>query len=469
MTMAMPTDPQSGPPAELPDEVRMRLDRRLADEQRDQRLPSVVAGLVRRGALVWSGAAGTTTGAPDVVPGDDLQYRMGSITKTFVAVTVLRLRDEGLLALDDSIGEHLADAPAGDATVAQVLSHAAGIPAETAGPWWERTPGGSWSELASDLAGAVALRPGRGFHYSNVGYGVLGELVARIRGRSWFEVVTEELLRPLGMTRTTPRPAAPAASGYAVHPWAPLVLPEPEHDAGAMAPAGQLWSTIDDLARWSQFLHAGHDEVLRATTLEEMREPLVVDDRPGLAWTSAYGLGLQVWNIDGRRSFGHGGSMPGFLASLQVDVESGDGVVVATNTTAGLGGSLPTDLATILREDAPEPQPAWTPQSVRPTVVALTGTWYWGPFPLLVRAESDDDLDLAPLVGPGRASRFHQQDDGTYLGRDGYFRGETLRVLSDGEGRVTHLDLASFVLTRTPYDPDAPIPGGTDPAGWSSA
>lgn len=455
-------------PADLPAGVSIRLDRRLAEEQRDRRLPSVVAGLVRDGRMVWSGSAGETTGVEGVLPGADLQYRTGSITKTFVAVAVLRLRDEGLLALTDSVHAHLPDAPAGDASVAQVLCHGAGLPAETAGPWWERTPGGPWSELVAPLSGAAALRPGRGFHYSNVGYGVLGELVARIRGVPWLEIVTEELLHPLGMTRTTSRPSAPSASGFAVHPWAPVLLPEPEHHAGAMAPAGQLWSTVEDLSRWASFLHTGHDEVLVRATLEEMREPLVIDDRPGEPWTAAHGLGLQVWNTAGRRTFGHGGSMPGFLASLQVDAESGDGVVVATNTTAGLRGSLPADLAAILREHAPAPEAPWSPAAVSAPVLALTGTWYWGPHPLLMRVETNDDLDLAPLAGAGRASRFRRKDDDTYLGRDGYFRGETLRVRHDDAGRVTHLDLASFILTRAPYEPGEPIPGGVDPAGWSA-
>jgi CubicO group peptidase (beta-lactamase class C family) len=462
--VAQPTNPSST----LTAEVRAQLDLRLADEQRDQRLPTVVAGLVRGGELIWTGAAGVTTGVADVAAGADLQYRTGSITKTFVAVAVLRLRDEGRLALTDAIHDHVPDAPTGDATVAQVLSHGAGIGAETTGPWWERSPGGPWSELVSGLAGPAALRPGRGFHYSNVGFGVLGELIARARGRSWVEVVTDELLRPLGMTRTTPRPVAPAAAGFAVHPWAPVLLAEPEHDAGAMAPAGQLWSTVEDLARWAAFLHGGHDEVLATDTLEEMREPLVVDDRPGEPWTGAHGLGLQVWNTDGRRAFGHGGSMPGFLTVLQVDAGSGDAVVVATNTTAGLRGVLPADLATILRERAPASDAPWSPSELTAPVVALTGAWYWGPQPLLLRAGTEDELDLAPMAGGGRASRFRRQPDGSYLGRDGYFRGETLRIGRDPAGTVTHLDLASFILTRAPYEPADHVPGGVDPAGWSA-
>ena len=116
-----------------------KLDRRLATEQAQSRLPSVAAGLVRAGELVWSGAVGTLSGRAD---GDgsstDTQYRMGSITKTFVGVEVLRLRDEGRLELNDRIDALLpdtADAEFAGVTVAQLLSHSSGLQAETSGPW----------------------------------------------------------------------------------------------------------------------------------------------------------------------------------------------------------------------------------------------------------------------------------------------------------------------------------------------
>src|SRR6478609_4635541 len=112
-----------------------QLDRRLAQEQSAQRLPSVAAGLVRDGELVWSGAVGSVTGRVEgeaATPAT--QYRIGSITKTFVAVEVMRLRDEGLLDLSDTVSSHLPDA-AGSAfaevTVAQLLSHTSGLQAET--------------------------------------------------------------------------------------------------------------------------------------------------------------------------------------------------------------------------------------------------------------------------------------------------------------------------------------------------
>ncbi|NDL60673.1 serine hydrolase domain-containing protein [Phytoactinopolyspora mesophila] len=443
-----------------------RLLNRLAAEQADSRLPSVAAGLVRDGTLVWSAARGSVDGS---APTADTQYRMGSITKTFVAVCVMRLRDEGRLALTDRIADHLPGTPLGGATIAQLLSHAAGLQAETDGPWWERTAGGDWDSLAVQLGdGATRHRPGSRFHYSNVGFGVLGELIARMRRTSWDDAVRTEILDPLGMRRTTTRPVAPAARGYAVHPWADVLLPEPEHDAGAMAPAGQLWSTVADLSRWAAFLAGDTADVLSADTLAEMTQPQMVDDPPEAAWQAGYGLGIQLWNLDGTRYAGHGGSMPGFLAVIRVDLSTRDGVIVMTNNTSSLGRDLAPDLLAILAAEEPVLPDEWRPSPVPGTTLEIVGPWYWGPAPLLVKALPDGWLEIGGLTGPTRSAKFRPNADGTWTGLSGYYAGETLRVVRTDDGTVRHLDLASFCFTRTPYDPAADVPGGVDAAGWSA-
>ena len=104
-----------------------------------------------------------------------------------------------------------------------------------------------------------------------------------------------------------------------MHPLADLLHVEPEHDAGAMAPAGQLWSTVEDLSRWAAFLAGETAGLLARATLDEMCLPIAVNDIPGAPWTGAHGLGWQVWNVEGVRFAGHGGSMPGFLAGLRVE------------------------------------------------------------------------------------------------------------------------------------------------------
>jgi CubicO group peptidase (beta-lactamase class C family) len=424
---------------------------RVARAQRDGRLPSLVAGVLRDGELAWSGARGEVED-----PADDVQYRLGSITKTVTAVLLMRLRDEGLLTLDDPVDRHLPGTPFGDRTIGQLLSHTAGVGAESPGDWWERTPGRPLADYPLGEAD-LPLGAGRRFHYSNLGFGVLGEVAARLRGRPWLDLVTDEVLRPLGMTRTTARPAGRAARGWAVHPWADVLLPEPEHDAVAMAPAGQLWAPLTDLARLGAFLLGDIGDVLSAGTLEEMAVPAGIDsDADG--W-SAYGLGLQVVRVDGRTLVGHTGSMPGFLAGVFVDREAGLGSLCLANATSGMDPELLVDLMTTVRECEPALGPAWCPKPATDDL-ALAGPWYWGPAPLAVRLTADGLLRLSGLGGRGRASRFRKRDDGTWVGLDGYYAGEVLRATPEA------LLLATFVLTRTPYDPAAPVPGGVDEGGW---
>ncbi len=425
---------------------------RVARAQRDGRCPSLVAGVVRDGALVWSAGRG------DVAePHADVQYRLGSISKTVTAVTVLRLRDAGALDLDDPLERHLPGTPLGDRTIGQLLAHLAGAGSESPGEWWERTPGTTLEGLGLGDADVV-LPAARRFHYSNLGYGLLGELVARARGRSWIEVARDEVLLPLGMTRTTPRPSGRAARGHAVHPWADVLLPEPEHDAGVMAPAGQLWATATDLGRLGAFLLGDTGDVLSPDTVEEMTIPAGVD--PSAAGWSAYGLGVQVQRTaDGRTLVGHGGSMPGFLAGLWADRDDGTAALVLTDTTAGLDHGLTGALLAEVREREPRIVDAWTPGDP-PVPLELLGPWFWGPSPYVLRAVPGGLLHLGGLGRPGRTSRFRPGPDGTWIGLDGYFAGETLRL------DATAMTLATFVFTRTPYDPAAPVPGGVDPGGW---
>ncbi len=446
-------------PELLPSTARTLLAR-TARAQRESRVPSLTTGVVRDGALVWSAARGAVQ-----EPHVDVQHRLGSITKTVTAVAVMRLRDEGRLDLDDPLDRHLPGTPFGDRTVGQLLAHGAGLRSESPGQWWERVPGLPWDAFAEELSpDDVRHAAGRRFHYSNLGYGALGELVARLRGAPWADVVRDEVLLPLGMTRTTPRPEGAAAQGFAVHPWADLLLPEPEAEGAAMAPAGQLWATLTDLARFATFLLGDTGEVLSPATLEEMAEPSGVDGS-AKGW-SAYGLGLGIMRLGERTLIGHGGSMPGFLASVFVDRGEDLGTVVLCNGTSGLDGTLVSDLQSIVREAEPAIGATWSPAaSVDQDALALVGPWYWGTSAYALRLRADGLLDLLGLMGAGRASRFRSLGDGTWVGLDGYHAGEVLRPVAT-DGAVVALDLGSFVFSRTPYDPAAPQPGGVHPDGW---
>ena len=455
----------------IEDRTRRLLDVRLARDQAGQRLPSVAAGLVRDGEIVWAGGRGLVDGqAPD----SNTQYRAGSITKTFVAASVMRLRDAGKVRLSDPIAGYLDDGAAGAAgsmTIGQLLSHSAGLRAETAGPWWERTQGSSLAELSAGSLGeeAARFRPGRRHHYSNVGYALLGALLSAQHGRPWYDVIASDLLRPLGMDRTTTRPQRPHATGYAVHPHADALLAEPEHDAGAMAPAGQLWTTVADLAAFARFLAGDSPGVLEPATLAEMREPIVINDLASQPWATGYGLGLQLWNVAGVRYYGHTGSMPGFIAVVQItDGPGADTAIVACNSTTGFSRSLGTDLLDILADGEPYCPAEWTPARVSDDLLDMLGPWYWGPAPFTLRL-TGDQLELHREDGDGREMRFSRDADGGWVGMDGYQAGEPLVPVIGQDGSVKALDIGSFIYTRTPYDPAAPVAGGVDPDGWHAA
>ncbi|MGA5410739.1 serine hydrolase domain-containing protein [Streptomyces lavendulocolor] len=437
---------------------------RVATAQTEGRTPSLVGAVARDGRLLWEGGRSCVDG---YVPDADTQYRIGSITKPFTAVLVMRLRDEGLLDLNDPLEKHLPGTGVGEVTVAQLLGHSAGLAAESPAPWWERTPGSLRPELADVLGERPLLHPvGRRHHYSNTGYTLLGSLVEAVRGVSWEEALKAEILQPLGLTRTTVQPVAPYAGGWAVHPWADVMLPEPTEDLGLMAPAGQLWSTAADLCRFALFLAEGDERVLGPETLREMRTPAVAPEAGD--WDSGYGLGLQLVRRGGRTFVGHSGSLPGFLAGLWVGVEDGVAAVVLANATSGpVPGAVATDLVRIVAEAEPRiPQP-WRPlPEIDPALLELTGPWYWGTYAYGLRITGGGGVELVPLRGPGRASRFRAQGDGTWIGLDGYYAGETLRVVRREDDSVSHLDLGSFVFTREPYEAGDAVPGGVDADGW---
>ncbi|WP_327402814.1 beta-lactamase family protein [Streptomyces sp. NBC_01288] len=446
--------------------TRRALLHRIAVAQAEGRAPSLVATVVRGGRAVWHGARTSVDGHG---PDENVQYRIGSITKTFTAVLVLRLRDEGVLDLGDPLEKHLPGTGAGEATIAQLLAHTSGLAAESPAPWWERTPGSLRPELRDVLGEQPLLHPvGRRFHYSNPGYTVLGALIEELRGAPWEDVLRREVLEPLGLDRTSAQPQAPHAGGWAVHPWADALLPEPIEDLGRMAPAGQLWSTTGDLARFAVFLADGDDRVLSAESVREMRTPAAPAEASDVMDGSAYGLGLQVQRRDGRLLIGHGGSLPGFLASLTISLTDDVAAVVLANCTSGPPvASVAADLVRIVAEAEPRIPEPWRPMpEVDAGVLELAGQWYWGTHGFALRLTADGGASLEPLAGNGRRSRFRANGDATWTGLEGYYAGELLRPVRRPDGSLSHLDLGSFVFTRQPYDESASVPGGVDPKGW---
>ncbi|MGB0102541.1 MAG: serine hydrolase domain-containing protein [Nocardioides sp.] len=436
-----------------------RLLARLAHAQSVGRLPSVVAGVVRDGRPAWFGSYGSAA-----VPGHDaldVQYRIGSITKTMTAVLILQLARDGWVDLDAPAASVLGDVGYADRTVRELLAHSSGMQSEPVGSWWERSAGLSFEDLvaANDGSGEV-FDPAERFHYSNLGYALLGELAARLLGSTWWEAVQSRVLDPLGMTRTSYLPEGAAAQGQSVHPYDRTLVAEPATDTGAMAPAGQVWATITDLATYATFLGQGHPDVLSVDELDRAYAPQSGSPEDGLR--SAHGLGFQILAGGSGTLAGHTGSMPGFLATVLVDRKRRTGAAVLTNATTGYSpAAVVIELLEELERCEPTLPAPWLPADGVPEQLSgVPGVWHWGNTVVVFAMEGSE------LVGHRNgveAYRFGVAEDGRVIGRSGYHAGEEMRIDRRPDGTVGHLDVATFIYTRTPYDPAAPIPGGPPP------
>jgi hypothetical protein len=171
---------------------------------------------------------------------------------------------------------------------------------------------------------------------------------------------------------------------------------------------------------------------------------------------------LEVTTDDQPTIIGHGGSMPGFLAQLRVDRDERLAAVALANATAGLDPDLPDDLIDTIRRRRPRIVDEWEPRgSGERDVTELVGVWYWGPRPYTVATTQERDVLTLDAVGqPSRHTRLDLRGE-QWIGRGGYFDGEPLTVRRRDDGTVSHLELASFVLSRQPYEPVDVIPSGS--------
>ena len=414
-------------------------------------MPSVSAAVFRGDEVLWQSALGLADVESGVEATPDTQYRIGSITKTFTAVGILQLRDAGELSLDDPLTKYLPESAHGP-TLGRMLAHASGLQREPPGEIWETMTAPSREDLLSGTADAEqVLASGTWWHYSNLAFALLGEVVARAHGGTWENALQEQIIEPLGLTRTTPEDAAPAASGYFVQPYSDAATKEPDLDLGGSGAMGKLWSTTGDLARWGAFLAAGDDRVLGAATLEEMSHVRTMVDHAG--WTLAWGMGLELYRQGDRLFVGHGGAMPGHLAGLVVERKSGIGAAVLTNSGAGPAPEkLALDLAAAAMEALPVPAEAWRPESAPPVEVEpLLGPW-WTEGHEIVLSWRKGRLEAKLLAGvPGRDTSYFEPDgEDLYRSVEGRERGELLRVVRDDSGEIEKLYFATYPLRREP-------------------
>ena len=339
------------------------IDKVYADLAAKEHLPGVVYGIVLDGKLVHSRALGFANLESKLPAASDTRFRIASMTKSFVAMAAMKLRDDGKLRLDDPVANYLPELrkmqlPTTDSpvlTVRMLMTMTTGLPEDN--PWGDRQMALSNAAIAKLVGDGLSFSnaPGEAFEYSNLGYVMLGKVVTKAAGMRFQDYVTKRILLPLGMINTAWEygaiPADKLALGYhwlnSAWQREPML---PDGDAAAM---GGLITTMDDFARYVA-LHLdawpARDGVdngpLRRASLREMHLPKSFSDLNAKATlvdlitlnprVGFYAYGL-TWARDakGVTIVGHSGGLPGFGSQFRFAPEHGIGVIAMTNLRYG--------------------------------------------------------------------------------------------------------------------------------------
>jgi CubicO group peptidase (beta-lactamase class C family) len=316
---------------------------------------------------------------------------------------------------------------------------------------WRTFAGPDRSALVASLKDSEPTSsPGSRWNYSNLGYALLGEVIARTTGNDARVVVDERLLRPLGLARTSWDAAPPAAPGQRVDPYADALHAEPDMDQGSIGVGGQLWSTTGDLLTWSQALLGGRPDVLPSQVADAMHtlHTMVDPER----WDEGWGLGLRLVRHGDRILAGHTGVMPGFTSSLLQHRPTGVSAVVLVNATRAESVD---ELARALVDRAVEhvgtgKAGPWEPgPSCPPEVEAILGPW-WSESDEIVLTWAGDRLRVQRRRAPGEMSIFDCERPDVFRVSVGRWHGERLVVERDEHGRPDRLEWATYPFTRRP-------------------
>lgn len=339
------------------------IDKMYTDLAAQEHLPGLVYGVVLDGKLVHIRSLGLADVERKTPATSSTEFRIASMSKSFVAMAALKLRDDGKLRLDDPVSSYLpevgglmlptTDSPA--LTIRHLMTMTAGLPEDN--PWGDRQMAVS-NTVIEQLVGAglsFSNAPGQTFEYSNLGYIMLGKVVSKASGVRFQDYVTREILQPLGMHNTrweySQAKAGKLALGYRWdrdHWEAEPILPD--GDGAAM---GGLITTADDFAHYIAFhLNAwpARSDVdrgpLRRASVREMHLPqafaglsakaTMTDGKTPNPRVGFYGFGLNVLR-DSRDvvTVGHGGGLPGYGSQYYFSPDYGVGVFAFTNLRYG--------------------------------------------------------------------------------------------------------------------------------------
>jgi CubicO group peptidase (beta-lactamase class C family) len=353
------------------------IDKLFQDFATANHAPGAVWGIIVDGKLVHSGAAGYRELATKSAPNADTVFRIASMTKSFTAMSILKLRDEGKLALDDPAEKYVPELaslkyPTTDSpkiTIRHLLSHSEGFPEDN--PWGDQQLSISDEKLSEMLRGGIPFSnaPGLAYEYSNYGFMILGRIVSRASGMAYADYVSANILKPLGMTSTTLEPSkVPAdrlAHGYR---WEDNQWKEERQlPHGAGGSMGGMLTSINDLAKYvSVYLSAWppHDgpetAPIRRASLREMQQlwrpagATVARDASGAIQliSGGYAFGLRVsQTCNFRYIVSHTGGLPGFGSIMQWLPDDGAGVIAFGNVTYTGWGRVITNVFDTLAKD----------------------------------------------------------------------------------------------------------------------
>jgi CubicO group peptidase (beta-lactamase class C family) len=319
--------------------------------------PGLAWGIVADGELVHAAGLGELHAGAGDLPGADASFRIASMTKSFVAAMILLLRDEGRLRLDDRVNQHVpelqglslptADSPA--PTLRDLMAMRSGYPEDD--PWADRLeamPNHDYLQLISTPK-THARVPGVAFDYSNIGFTLLGQVIANVCADAYQDVIRERLLEPLGLHDTTWSGDAVEptrlAAGY--HLIDGVWVEQPIQEPGAFSALGGLHSTVADLAVWVQgFIDAfpprdaPDAHPLSRASRREMQQivtaiPLQVESGQTGALSvrsDGYCLGLlSMEDLRSGRTVGHSGGYPGFGSHMRWHPATGIGLIALAN------------------------------------------------------------------------------------------------------------------------------------------
>jgi CubicO group peptidase (beta-lactamase class C family)/D-alanyl-D-alanine dipeptidase len=311
----------------------------VAREVQEKQLPALSIALVDDQQTVWAAGFGHHDPHAKTPATAETVYRVGSVSKLFTDLAVMRLVEQGKLNLDEPVTTYLPDFrpenPFGKPiTLRHMMAHRSGLVREPpVGHYFDPTAPTLAATVASLNRTALVLLPGAKIKYSNAGIATVGYVLERTQKQPFAEYLRTSVLEPLGMNRSEFKPRPDLAKDFAhalMWTYHGREFPAPTFELG-MAPAGSMYTTVTDLGRFLHMLFAdGHGPAGQAVTkktLDEMFTPQFAE--PGAK--SGFGIGFVLGELDGRRRIGHGGAIYGFATELAALPDDKLGVVVVAS------------------------------------------------------------------------------------------------------------------------------------------